>query len=368
MRIQAINLLSNFNTLRQNKSVLPQVNLQKNNDSVRLSESGLQKSQGTNKAENIVKYDPATKKMDEALKKAQNILEKMHDLATLAQDKSLDDLDRVEIQIELADLNDNLFMIPGNLRMSQNLSREQTENWQDSQMSSILERMRTRISSGEKWNVREVWQPNMEVRVKHDENGAEFYEISSPGWYTVSDDVKIKSQSTLTSEIVQTDKSVPTVRERLENLTQYLVMDSESAEKSSQLIQQQINKIQEWRDELPQKISEAAGDTDKIDSILMEAFNFLDELARPANIIVPSLNAPNEPSYFLHGGEVYDRIQNQGVIALNEDGERIPIPNYEISQSEETQPELFAKVESLSGRTLKNINTGSNIIYVNGLK
>ena len=31
MRIQAINLLSNFNTLRQNKSVLHQVNLQKNN-------------------------------------------------------------------------------------------------------------------------------------------------------------------------------------------------------------------------------------------------------------------------------------------------------------------------------------------------
>ena len=117
----------------------------------------------------------------------------------------------------------------------------------------------------------------------------------------MSDDVKIKSQSTLTSEIVQTDKSVPTVRERLKNLTQYLVMDSESAEKSAELIQQQINKIQEWRDE--------------------------------------SLNAPNEPIYFLHGGEVYDRIQNQGVIALNEDGERIPIPDYEISQNEETRPD-----------------------------
>ena len=114
---------------------------------------------------------------------------------------------------------------------------------------------------------------------------------------------------------------------------------------------------------MPQKISAAAGDTDKIDSILMEAFNFLDELARPANIIVPSLNAPNEPNYFLHGDKVYDRIQNQGVIALNEDGERIPIPDYEISQSKETQPELFAKVESLSGRTLKNINSGSNIIF-----
>ena len=367
MRIQAINLLSNFNTLRQNKSVLPQVNLQKNNDSLKLSESGLQKSQGTNKAENIVKYDSATKKMDEAMKKAQNILEKMHDLAILAQDSSLGDSDRVEIQIELADLNDSLFMIPGNLRMSQNLSREQAENWQNSEMSSILERMRTRINNGEKWNVREVWQPNMEVRVKHDENGAEFYEVSSPGWYTVSDDVKIKSQSTLTSEIVQTDKNVPTVRERLENLTQYL-MDSESAEKSSQLIQQQINTIQKWRDELPEKISEAAGDTEKIDSILMEAFNFLDELARPANIIVPSLNAPNEPSYFLHGGEVYDRIQNQGVIALNEDGERIPIPDYEISQNEETKPELFAKLENFSGLTLRNINRGSNIIYVNGLK
>ena len=36
-------------------------------------------------------------------------------------------------------------MIPGNLRMSQNLSREQAENWQDSQ-----ERMRTRINNGER--------------------------------------------------------------------------------------------------------------------------------------------------------------------------------------------------------------------------
>ena len=79
------------------------------------------------------------------MKKAQNILAKMQDLAVLAQDSSLGDADRVEIQIELADLNDNLFMIPGNLRMSQNLSREQAENWQDSQ-----ERMRTRINNGER--------------------------------------------------------------------------------------------------------------------------------------------------------------------------------------------------------------------------
>ena len=128
----------------------------------------------------------------------------------------------------------------------------------ESRLSSILERMRTRINNGEKWNVREVWQPNTEVRIKHDSNGAEFYEVSSPGWYTVDEDSKIKSQPTLTGEIVQTDNSVPTVKERLKNLTQYLVMDSESAEKSAELIQKQINTIQEWRGALPERISQAA--------------------------------------------------------------------------------------------------------------
>ena len=73
MRIQAINLLSNFNTLRQNKSVLPQVNLQNNNssgDSVNISDAGkrlsLHRTQASQKANETVKLDSTAQTPDKS--------------------------------------------------------------------------------------------------------------------------------------------------------------------------------------------------------------------------------------------------------------------------------------------------------------
>ena len=117
--------------------------------------------------------------------------------------------------------------------------------------SSILERMRERINNGEKWDVREAYSPLGFIRVKQNEDGEEIYEIGEAGWYIV-DDSKVKSQDTKTGEIYNRSTSVPTVRERLEAETPYVVMDAKSAEKAEILTRQRIEAIEKFRENLPE--------------------------------------------------------------------------------------------------------------------
>ena len=55
-------------------------------------------------------------------------------------------------------------------------------------------------------------------------------------------------------KIIDTGKNVPTVKERLEAMSQYVVMDSDSAEKTEALILSHIDKIRKYREELPDKM------------------------------------------------------------------------------------------------------------------
>ena len=58
------------------------------------------------------------------MKKAVNILERMKELTMLAQDESLGDDARVEIQIEIEDLRDNFMIIPYNIMSERQFSTQ----------------------------------------------------------------------------------------------------------------------------------------------------------------------------------------------------------------------------------------------------
>ncbi len=319
MRIQAINSLSNFNALRQNKSVLPQVNLQNNNlsgDSVNISDIGkrlsLHRTQASQKADETVKLDSTAQRVDKEMKKAVDILEKMKDLAALAQDKSLSDSDRIEIQTELADLDDNLYMLPINLVTEKYNSRDIS-----GEGSSILERMRERIMNGEDWNVREAYKLE-EIEFTVDETGTKILEKTEGSFVIVGDEKHVMTEGT-DGKIIDTGRNVPTVKERLEAMSQYVVMDSDSAEKTEALIQSQIDKIRKYREELPEKMQALQDHDDYKDEMITDGYLLLWNMTRPGGLDSPSLNAPNMPNLYFRDGEVFNTSRISRSIIVPED-------------------------------------------------
>ena len=227
----------------------------------------------------------------------------------LAQDDSLGDDARVEIQIEIEDLRDNFMIIPYNIMSERQFSTQSQQYEQTGELelmrrsadgSTILERMRERISNGEEWNVREAWRPEALLRVTKDDSGADVAEVYEAGWYVV-DDSSIITQDR-DGKFIERGKSVPTVREQLEWRTPYVVMDAESAEKSTELIDKQIEEIQAWREKMPDLIEHMQDET----SIRTEAYMFLRDIVVSSEKGHLPMNIPDEPSYFLFGDKVYD--------------------------------------------------------------
>ncbi len=300
------------------------------------------------------------RKTDKAMKKAQDILENMQKLAVLAQDKSLGDLDRIELQIEIEDLKDNLVMIPdmllddmnNNKLVSKpaNLKQQELQDWASPDGSAILQRARDRVMNGGKWNVREVWRSDTEIFVSHDEYGGEVWEVKTPGWYVLDDDQNVITRDP-DGQYAQTSRKVKTVRERLEWFTPYVVMDSESAEKSADLIQTQIDFIRKWRDEMPARIQDVKNDEKARAGIMQEAFSYLYELAYPGGKQNPSVNAPDSPEAYISGYKVYDRNYFGGVMhKYDENGNEIPFePDIETDtgKPQEEEGEFYAETKKL---------------------
>ena len=132
----------------------------------------LQKSSAIEKAELTDSLPPIGKKIDQFMKRAADILMIIKDLTDLAQDESLGADSHVEIQIEIEDLRDNLQILPRNLMTDENrasyiqLFEESDDSFRAlasgdrsgfGESTSILDRIRTRIRSGQEWNVREAW-------------------------------------------------------------------------------------------------------------------------------------------------------------------------------------------------------------------
>lgn len=324
MKIDTTQNFSNENfydsiTTKKSQKLNSEIFLQKNNsDSFSISDIAkrlnfnLQKSSSiekTKKVENTNQLSKTGKKIDKIMEKAVDILERMQKLTQLAQDKNLTDSDRIEIQIEVENLRDNFDILPRNLITGENNSSkidfeskfEEIFTSEFGDGSSILERMRTRITNGEKWNVREAYSPIGFNRINYDENGEEIFEHAEAGWFVV-DDSKVISRDAKTNELYKSSKKVPTVRERLESQTPYLVMDAKSAEKSETLIKQRIENIQKWRENLPELEKELDDD----ESLLTQAFLFIDNIVSPNGMQSRSPLAPDIANYFYNGKEIYD--------------------------------------------------------------
>lgn len=273
------------------------------------------KSQKLTKTENINEVPEIAKSADNAMKKAIDILERIKNLTELAEDKELGDDSRIEIQIEIEDLRDNLAVIPRNLYTDENKATYSQLFESQETGTSILDRIRTRINNGEKWNVREAWQ--VQSGIEHSDGTKE---IISGGWAVV-DDSNIITQSE--GKFIAKSKKIPTVLERLEAGTPYVVMNSKSAEKSTALIESQIKRINEYREKLPELVNQGLNEND----IKTEAGLFLEQ-----NIIFPNskyqtiLNSPDFADYFKIANEIYDK-NYFGFVVLNESGERIITPS-----------------------------------------
>lgn len=311
----------------------------------RLSTS-IRKTDETSKTDSAKMLNEPEKKMDEAMKKAQNILERIHDLSLLAQDDSIGDLDRVEIQVEIEDLRDNLVMIPGNLMKGRTESRSKWdekfmhdrginfgENSPFGDGSSIFDRMRMRISNGKDWNVREAYVSQETTIITHDEDGNEIWNVRAPGWYAVDDEHANIITRDSDGNFVEDTKKVPTIMETLKAWSPYVVMDSESAEETSKLLEEQIEFVKTWRGEMPDRIAVLQDNAKARDSITMEAFNFLSKAGGGLESV--SLTGPSIANYHLYGSRVYNSPYSQqpfinGILVFDENGEQITPPNIEI--------------------------------------
>jgi hypothetical protein len=183
--------------------------------------------------------DPLLKQRHKYLSQKKDILERMHELATVAaQNKNLTDLERVNMQIEFEELRKDLnYLALGRRESTEPIPSFFGDN------SSMVERMRNRIMNGQEWNVREVWSSGS----------------IAPGWHVVDD----KDANILTTrnnngiiERVDTGKKIPTVREALERKTPINFMDAESAAAGVKRLEQDINSVQRSIDRIEKAASE----------------------------------------------------------------------------------------------------------------
>jgi hypothetical protein len=257
MQINGVNeFLSRISSLTgaggaRGNAFLPGPAGQGGHDTLFLSDIGKKLSFGTEKAPLLDAVrktnnsdpitDPLLKQKDKYLSQQIDILEKMHKLATAAQDKNLTDLERVEMQLQFEELRKDLNETAGMPRgywTKEAASGDFTKLFGDG--SSVVERMRDRIMNGEEWNVREAWS---------DHQGK---------WVVVNDDnanvLKARGSDDGTVKVEDTGKTVPTVREALEKQTSIVFMDADSAANGAKLLEQKINDVQKSRD----KIAKAA--------------------------------------------------------------------------------------------------------------
>jgi hypothetical protein len=202
------------------------------------------------------------KQNDRYLSQQIDILEKMHELATVAaQNKKLTDFERVNMQLEFEELRkdmNELAGLPRKFWAKEAASGDFSALWGDG--SSVVERMRNRIMNGEEWNVREVWagSPLVPTLTVNDEG----VEVPLSLWTVVDDkNANIMTRVDRTSEFVDTGKKVPTVREVLERETSINFMDADSAANGAKLLEQKINDVQKSRDRIAKAAAEQPNKT-----------------------------------------------------------------------------------------------------------
>lgn len=155
---------------------------------------------------------------DEHISKTGKLLERMKALAEAAQDESLSDIDRVDLQIEMGRLQHELNTKADRMALGreggfssekengapesvENVIKERHGSFEDSDAYKMLQRARERIANGEEWDVSEIASDIVKI-----EDGEVIYvrtdwEISDDeAVQTVGDILKAKGMSVMDPE------------------------------------------------------------------------------------------------------------------------------------------------------------------------
>jgi hypothetical protein len=285
MQINGVNeFLSRISSLTgaggaRGNAFLPGPAGQGGHDTLFLSDIGKRLSFGVDKAplldatRKTNKSDPILSLMDKSMSAVEEILGKMHELAVKARDdKSLSDLDRINMQIQMEDLRTEL----ANASNSMNTKFAKMSGYDEKigeagrvicplvegDSRSVLERARDRIMNGEKWDVAEgvkLYQQVSLVRhgdnvigknedgkvvVDWPENAVVLVEIE-PGharseFYTLTEDERITPNG----------EAMPTVSEKLRATDTIVLLDSKSAAEGVKRLEMEMDKLKAAREEL----------------------------------------------------------------------------------------------------------------------
>jgi flagellin-like hook-associated protein FlgL len=168
--------------------------------------------------------------MDSHISKTGKLLENMKSLAESAQDETLTDLDRIDIQIEIGQLQHSLKNETEVLRRKLiGLPNTMADPFESTSEYKMLERARQRIVNGEKWDVAEVLTP---IAAWDDELGwhVKQYELEiadDEGFATVSDYLKANGRSVMDSDsakmsAVELEKELYGLAEQREKLIAFI--------------------------------------------------------------------------------------------------------------------------------------------------
>jgi len=197
-------------------------------------------------AESVTKPgdDKTLRMMEEQMSVVGRILAQQKNLAEMAKDETLSDLDRMDLQIEMSELQRKLTAETRRLSMQlagmspSEIYKELAPLLSPSTEQGMLERARERIVNGEEWDVAEavLFDP-----ASFDRTVAS---LASDG------DVTARIADELKTELVTVkDESFPTVSDYLEAMNAVIIMDVESAAKGEERIDKQIQNLAEMKEE-----------------------------------------------------------------------------------------------------------------------
>lgn len=210
--------------------------------------------------------------MDDAIANIGGIMERMKSLTKLAADKSLSDVDRIDIQLDLVRLNKelNLEKRRMSLRMAGQSEEEIARNTHGIGKSAdwaaaILGRARKRAEDGEAWDAAEVYQPEERltaIQVRTADGGAYFFEPTEE--FTLPSDIDPDTAVIIKrlvpaggSMIVADDPNVSTVSAILAGMNVPLAMDAKTAGDMTQKLDAQLDQLLKVKRELAEAVQES---------------------------------------------------------------------------------------------------------------
>jgi hypothetical protein len=179
--------------------------------------------------------------LDKHISKAGLILEEMNLLAKDAQDKTLTDMERIEIQINIGRLQYRLDLATYALRndlvedfRDKNILMPQAPDYEDTEAYKMLARAKERIDKGESWDVAEIRTPI----VKEDDLGMyiDRYEVEitdDANVPTVGDILKTEGLSVMDSNaatisVAEIDREIAGLRRQREKIVMFVGKNGES--------------------------------------------------------------------------------------------------------------------------------------------